>query len=596
MISPAATSLALTATPAGAPAPYYGTTITYTATATANSPSAGVSPDGTVEFLDNSPSMPFAIPGCTAVSMVTNGAEATATCSSTSPAGINRVVAVYTPTGSPDDASFYPSGSVTDEAVQPEPTGTTLSATLAGDHPFPYGAPVTYTAHVASLTSFTPTVYPDGSVTIDSAGTVLCTAEVMDGVATCTNSALPVGTNGVTAIYTPGTANPLGNANFVGSTSLPVSVSIGAADTFTTLCPGTSVTSCSGSASVVVGASETYVATVAGAPSSAVPVGAVEFIDSGQTVCGSVALNSTGQATCTIPGYPHVRPSPHTIQAIYVPTGTQFTGSRASLSVDVLRDSTTTTLRASTNTAQFGQLVRFTATVKPKPPDAEPPTGTIGLYEGGVLVTRLRLIPNVPAHLSRATTATRSLAATPAPLAALAFTAKYLPAGAPPDFRPSSGITRVSVAVKDRFVHVHYTGTVGLIGTGAIVGSTITGNVRLGPGSAVDVEGSTIHGSIIAQGAGEIRVCGSVISGSVIVANAADIVIVGDPGDARCRANDGVPAGINGKGINGALMLANDHNGVEAINNTVGNLVTSGNSGPGPYPPDGSKIAGNKVL
>ncbi|MDQ6617537.1 MAG: hypothetical protein M3083_23020 [Actinomycetota bacterium] len=47
--------------------------------------------------------------------------------------------------------------------------------------------------------------------------------------------------------------------------------------------------------------------------------------------------------------------------------------------------------------------------------------------------------------------------------------------------------------------------------------------------------------------------------------------------------------------IGATLMLRNNRQGVEAIGTTVGNLVVSDDSGPGPYPGTTTVISGNIV-
>jgi hypothetical protein len=104
------------------------------------------------------------------------------------------------------------------------------------------------------------------------------------------------------------------------------------------------------------------------------------------------------------------------------------------------------------------------------------------------------------------------------------------------------------------------------------------------PGGALDIEGSTVSGGIDGSpGAGVIRVCDSSISGTVEVKSSSGLVLVGDPAD-RCAPN----------AIVGALDVKSDMNGVEVIGNTVGGaILTSGNSGPGPFAGEPTTISGN---
>ena len=114
--------------------------------------------------------------------------------------------------------------------------------------------------------------------------------------------------------------------------------------------------------------------------------------------------------------------------------------------------------------------------------------------------------------------------------------------------------------------------------------ATATGSISVQKGTSLAVVNSTISGGILGQSSpNAILICGSHIGGGAGVVKASGLVIIGDPGDARCAVNV----------IIGSLTLQTNTNGVEAIGNTVGSLVNTGNSGSGPYPGDVTTITGN---
>jgi hypothetical protein len=120
-----------------------------------------------------------------------------------------------------------------------------------------------------------------------------------------------------------------------------------------------------------------------------------------------------------------------------------------------------------------------------------------------------------------------------------------------------------------------------------VVDATVGGAIVLPKGDSLAVINSTVDGSINAPNSpNAVEVCGSnFVGGAVTISGAQGLVIVGDPGDAGCAPNT----------IGGTLLLTNNTHGLEAINNTVGGLIVSGNSGPGPFPGDVTTISGNVI-
>ncbi len=108
------------------------------------------------------------------------------------------------------------------------------------------------------------------------------------------------------------------------------------------------------------------------------PTGTVTFFD-GITSLGSVAI-SGGTAildTTTLSG------GTHSITARYDGDGTFARSNSTTSTATVDAASTSTTLNGSGGTAQYGQLVTFTATVAS---GALTPTGTVNFFEGGVFL------------------------------------------------------------------------------------------------------------------------------------------------------------------------------------------------------------------
>jgi hypothetical protein len=109
------------------------------------------------------------------------------------------------------------------------------------------------------------------------------------------------------------------------------------------------------------GQSVTLAATVTPTSGTGAPTGSVTFKDGGTTL-GSSALNSSGVATFSTSG---LVAGPHSITGVYN-GDTSFGGSLSSVLTQTINQSgTATVLTASPNPSQYGQSVKFTATVAP---------------------------------------------------------------------------------------------------------------------------------------------------------------------------------------------------------------------------------------
>ncbi|MBV9417665.1 MAG: Ig-like domain repeat protein [Solirubrobacterales bacterium] len=145
---------------------------------------------------------------------------------------------------------------------------------------------------VADVTSAAAKVAPSGTVTFQNGSSAIagCAGEPVNPtgqsvVVTCQTS-FAASTSVITAVFSPSAAD------LAGSASVPLSLTVGAAATSTSV---------QVSPTVAVGARTTYLATVQAPAGSLQPTGAVEFLDGGQAIasCRSQPLTN-GSATCVV--------------------------------------------------------------------------------------------------------------------------------------------------------------------------------------------------------------------------------------------------------------------------------------------------------
>lgn len=242
--------------------------------------SAGAAPiTGTVTFTD----------GATNLGSVQLNAAGIATISPLLAPGVHTIVATYS--GDAND-----NGSASTPLVLTVNQATTQTALTSNPNPSVVLSTVTFTAKVTG-NGATPT----GTVNFIADGAVMGSSALnATGTATFTYSALTAGTHSITAVY-------LGDTNDSGSTSNVVSQVVGTIPTVTDL--GVSAT---------VGTNPTtiLIATVLNnSPSSTplpTPTGTVTF-NSGATVVGAAALDSSGVATLT----PNLPSGTYSIVAVY---------------------------------------------------------------------------------------------------------------------------------------------------------------------------------------------------------------------------------------------------------------------------------------
>lgn len=236
---------------------------------------------------------------------------------------------------------------------QVEGTTTSVSSSL---NPSNYGVQVTLTAVVTQTSG---TLTPTGSLQFKMNGNLLGSPiPLVDGVAEYASNQLPAGTDHITAIYTPN------SANYSGSTSGNFNQVVNA-DT-------PSITLVSSENPAYTGQSVTFTVNVAQAYGTIVPTGAIQFTSNGINIGTPINLVE-GQASYTTSSLPSGTDS---IVANFTSTNTSINSGAATLVQTVNINVPVITLISSVNPSVAGQLVTFNVVVA-QAQGALIPTGTI---------------------------------------------------------------------------------------------------------------------------------------------------------------------------------------------------------------------------
>lgn len=327
-------------------------------------PSAGDLPaSGTVEFFNGANLIASA-----GVSDFRASATTTAL-----PSGVDEITAIYRGDG-------HYRGSTSAAVPVTVARAGTSTALSASPNPATAGGSVLLTANV-SATSGSGT--PEGAVTFFVGAMSLGTESLSSGKATLTTSAIPVGSNQVTAVYA-------GDSNFTSSTSPSVVVTVGDATT-TTL--------------VALPVTSHYTDTVemtamVTATSGGLVFGQVEFFD-GTTSLGTADVDH-GVAVFDINV---LTGGVHTLKAIYLGDGTHLP-STASTSVTVFQVAPQVYLSASQTDVSDGEPVTFTVIVLSSTGDGIP-SGTVTFFDGATALGT-RTLPGVPGQEAVLTTSSLS--------------------------------------------------------------------------------------------------------------------------------------------------------------------------------------------
>jgi uncharacterized repeat protein (TIGR01451 family) len=274
-ITKASTTTALATTTTTA---VFGQAVTFTATVAAVAPSIAT-PTGSVTFRD----------GNTTLATVSLSGGAASWTTSKLAVGGHTITATYNGT-----YSFTASGPAT-TAVSVSPDATTAVVTSSVASPV-YGQAVTLKATVKAAAPGAGT--PTGMVSFYDGATLLGSATLSNGMASLKTTALSVGANSITVVYS-------GDGNFLGTTSAALAVTVNQDATRTKLT--------SSSTTAAHGMPVTLTATVlAASPGSGAPTGTVSFWD-GSTLLGTVNL-SGGVAQLT---WNFAVVGKHKIKAVY---------------------------------------------------------------------------------------------------------------------------------------------------------------------------------------------------------------------------------------------------------------------------------------
>ena len=295
----------------------FGTKVTFTATITPSSAT------GSVQFLNRTTDIGSPVTVKTGTASITTTAL---------PAGKDIVNAVFTPTGTGAN-----SGSVGNlvYTVDSDPTKTTLTTTPLTQQQF--------SKNVKLTAKVTPGSAP-GTVKFTEGTTVLGTEAVSAGSASITVSTFPIGTQTVTATFTPSSGD-------YAKSSGKASIKITPIATKTTL-------------KTVPATSQAFgdnVKLEASVTPSAVG-GTVQFED-GSKPLGTAVSVSNGTASLTVST---LALGTHALSAVLSPSSGDYAGSTGKASITITPDPTKTTLTATPATSQYaGSTVTLTATVTP---------------------------------------------------------------------------------------------------------------------------------------------------------------------------------------------------------------------------------------
>lgn len=315
-----ATALASSANPSA-----LNTAVTFTATVTVPN-GGGVTPDGTVTFLDGTTTL-------ATVPLPANGIAQFSTASLTQ--GTHSITAVYS-----GDAANFIAGSSSAALSQVVLAGSTVIVD-SSLNPSTYGTGVTFTATVTSAGTITAT----GSVTFLDGATKIGTGTLNgSGVATAIVSNLAVGSHSITASYG-------GDSNVGPGSSQPITQVVNPAQTSTTLIAAPTP----GIAGKPVALTATVAVTGGG---SATVSGKVTF-SNGTTNLGTASVGSGGTASIS----PILAPGSYSIVATYSGDSNDNASVSAALPLTVVQTTTQVALTSSSPSAVVLSAVVFKAVV-----------------------------------------------------------------------------------------------------------------------------------------------------------------------------------------------------------------------------------------
>jgi hypothetical protein len=412
----------------------------------------------------------------------------------------------------------------------PAQTTTTLTSSV---NPSVYGQPVTFTAAVDA---------PGGTVYFSADGGYIGAVDLgSDGTASI-SSVLTAGTHTVTAYY--------GGIDGYTDSSDSLTQTVDKAHTTT------SVASTANPA--VYCQTVRFSSTVSPvAPGAGTPTGQITLADNGSTL-GTASLdgNASGYVDTQFFAIGH-----HPMTMSYGGDGNFYDSQSTTLDQVVNKAPTITTLTPSPSSSNlFGHTSTFTAAVTVPPPACGTPTGQVTFDIDGTVVASSNL--DATSETSFSTTALTPGTHT--------VTASYV---GDDHFLSSAGGSSYTITCTRTITGTVSTNITASGESTCLMGARVTGSVTVPSGTRFAAMNSTISGAVVAiKTPNQTFLCGTKVGGSIDVDYAKELVMVGDRA-ALCTPNT----------TNGSLILRYNTHGVEAIGNTVAQLVVTSNSGPGPY-------------
>lgn len=302
-----------------------GSSVTFTAQVTGN---GTIVPTGSITFKDG---------GSTIGTTTLNGGAAASFSISSLSAGSHTIVAVYS-----GDSTYASSTSA--PVVETMAQIGTSTAVSSSTNPAPAGAAITLNAAVQASVA-NPTGGPiSGTVTFMNGGTALGTVTLnANGLASLPVSTLPLGQDNITAIYK-------GNANYIASTSAPITITVQQAMSSTALATSASPST--------VEDPITLTATVTTNGGKA--TGIVTFSSDG-AVLGTGTLNAQGVATFSTTS---LMVGQHALVASYAGDANDLPSVSAAVPETITLHPSATVLTSSATSLDGGQQVTLIAVVQ----------------------------------------------------------------------------------------------------------------------------------------------------------------------------------------------------------------------------------------
>jgi autotransporter-associated beta strand protein len=343
----------------------YGQGVTFSATIKASAPGSGT-PGGTADLKIDGGTVQS---GVAVVGGMVTFAPVTTLTVAGSP---HTVQVVYD-----GDSNFSGSNALlaNNQTVNKDGSSVTVASSSVGSTST-YGDQVTFTAMVSA--SSPGAGKPGGQVNFYDNNTTLLNStpapvssvgSLQQASYTTTALQLTAGSHSITAVY-------LGDANFTGNTSQPITQTVNKA--------GTTLTNVSSdNPSPVYGQTFHLSATVTSATGVGTPTGTINFLDNGTTPVGSGPIGTGGLVTITIT---NLAAGPHSITAQYQ-GDTNFSGSSSPnpLSQPIGKASTSVAVSSSNTNAVYGAAL-IKATVSAASPGGGTPTGNVTFAINGLAV------------------------------------------------------------------------------------------------------------------------------------------------------------------------------------------------------------------